>query len=252
MRLARLVILGFAAVFAFGAMSTGTALAGLLAHWLVNGKPITGTEHIGFHYTSGVSRLWNTPAKQVVICNKDTGEGTFLPGNLDHVSKGEFTECQDFEAKLNAGGTAWEPGALICPVANVVLKPSTSFLGFTLATPLMLANRFAPTTGKEFAQIKFAETCPGELKNAVLPVLGEATGVFLLSQENKEQEHGEQVFEVHNVAAGVTQEPEQWLLEADEPSSALKTTLTLGGTLAAFESVELVLLNAGGTFGALK
>jgi hypothetical protein len=250
MRLARVFILGIAAVAAFGAMSTGTALAGLLAHWLVNGKLIGASEHVAYKFTSGLGRLWTTASKVVIHCNKDKGEGTLLAGNLGRVTKSEFEECQALEAKKNAGGTGWEEGTLLCTVPNVVLKPAVSLLGFTLS--LTLANRFAPETGSEFTSLKFSASCPGELKEATIPITGQATGTFLTAQENKEQTAGSQVFAVTNATASVTQNPEEWLSEADESSSAVKTTLKFGSATSAFESTETVELTSKEPFGALK
>jgi hypothetical protein len=254
MRLARLIILGLAAVCAFGVMSTGTALAGLLAHWLVNGKLITGTEHVAFKFTSGLGRLYTVEAGLILHCTSDKGEGTLLPGNLDRVSKAEFEGCQAFSVKLNGSGQLVEE-KLLCTVPTVKLRPLVSLLGYLLGTE-RLANRFAPESGKEFTTVTFASTCaPLVFAGKEEPITGQAVGLFSSADENSEHVTGPQIFEVTNANMLVTQHPESWALEANESSGgsgAVTTQLQLASDVAAFESTETVELNSKEPFGPLK
>jgi len=238
------------AVFALSAVTAAGAQA---VSWHVNSNPIGSSGKFAFKSTSGVSRLWVTSLKLVIVCKKDKDAGTLEFGGKDKVTV-TYEECGLYEAVWNATTKEWEVGTqyTACKVPNIVVEKIVSQL--TWGPGGILVNDFKPETGTLFVTITVEGASCALAKK--YPVEGTVIAKFPPAQINKEAVTGEQIFQVERkAAAGVTQIPTEYFAtktEGEENKGGKIDTLTFGSKAAALESVDTVELESKEVFGPFE
>jgi hypothetical protein len=256
----RIGLLSLLAVFAFSAVAAAAAQAEVPTY-SYKGAELSGKLEI--KSKSGVSRLWVSALKQVIVCTADTDTGWINQvsgeaGTNEKVTV-TYTGCKLYEAKWNATTKLWEVGSAYSactvngpstePAGTIKTKELKSRLAYWPPGPeSIVVDHFEPEAGEVFVTIVISGCALDGTYEVKGSVIGQVTPI------NKEEKVLTLTFAVtKTVEKEVTQSPEEYQLEENptnctEVKPRVKDTLKFGPYAAAIESIDEVELVNGKAF----